>query len=220
VQARPEGLAQAYILGADFVGNESSALILGDNLYFGHGLAQDLQRAAARTAGATIFGYWVKNPNSYGVVELDDYGKAISIEEKPPKAKSNYAVTGLYFYDNRAAAFARTIKPSARGELEITALNMMYLEAGSLNVELLGRGYAWLDTGTHETLLQAGEFVRTIEERQGLKIGCPEEVAYRMGFIDQETLLKLATPLEKSGYGIYLQQLARARGPTHRQLSQ
>jgi glucose-1-phosphate thymidylyltransferase len=209
-QPRPEGLAQAYILGGDFVGDETSALILGDNIYFGHGLAEDLQRIAAKTSRATIFGYRVKNPTAYGVVELDDSGKALSIEEKPARPKSNYAVTGLYFYDNQAPAFAKTIKPSARGELEITTLNMMYLEAGFLDVELLGRGYAWLDTGTHDSLLEAGEFVRTIQERQGLKIGCPEEVAFRMGFIDEHALLKLASGLVKSGYGSYLESISRS----------
>ncbi|HWY60327.1 MAG TPA: glucose-1-phosphate thymidylyltransferase RfbA [Rhizomicrobium sp.] len=203
-QPRPEGLAQAYILGADFVGEEPSALILGDNLYFGQGITKLLSRAAGRTEGATVFGYRVNDPERYGVVEFDATGRAISIEEKPAKPKSNYAVTGLYFYDKRAVAFAKAIKPSARGELEITALNSLYLEAGALAVELLGRGYAWLDTGTYDSLLQAGEFVRTIEARQGLKIGCPEEIAYRMGFIDRDRLEQLARELAKTSYGQYL----------------
>lgn len=210
VQPRPEGLAQAYILGADFVGNEPSALVLGDNIYFGHGLTECLSRAAARKAGATVFGYRVSDPERYGVVEFDKAGNAISIEEKPTHPKSHFAVTGLYFYDGRAAGFAGQVKPSARGELEITTLNNMYLEAGELTVEILGRGIAWLDTGTHDTLMQAGDFVRTIQERQGLKIGCPEEVAYRMGFIDRTQLQALAVDLEKSGYGRYLTQIASA----------
>ena len=201
-------LAQAYILGADFVGQEASALILGDNLYFGHGLVEQLGRAARRTKGATVFGYRVNDPERYGVVEFDKNGRAISIEEKPAKPKSNYAVTGLYFYDNRAVELAKTIKPSARGELEITALNSLYLEEGALAVELLGRGFAWLDTGTCDSLIQAGEFVRTIEARQGLKIGCPEEIAYRMGFIDRNRLEKLAGELAKTSYGQYLHGIA------------
>jgi glucose-1-phosphate thymidylyltransferase len=207
VQPKPEGLAQAYILGADFVGHEPSVLVLGDNIFFGHGLSEMLTRAAGLTAGATVFGYRVTDPQRYGVVEFDVAGKAISIEEKPTRPKSNYAVTGLYFYDGKAADYAATIKPSVRGELEITALNNLYLEAGELSVELLGRGTAWLDTGTHDSLLQAGEFVRTIEERQGLKIGCPEEIAYRMGFIDRETLIDLAQKTLKSGYGKYLARI-------------
>lgn len=207
-QARPEGLAQAYILGEEFVGDEPSALILGDNIFFGHGLTEVLQSASEQSSGATVFGYWVKDPERYGVVEMGRDGKVISIEEKPKQPKSHYAVTGLYFYDARAPHFAKSIKPSARGELEITSLNNIYLEEGALQVELLGRGYAWLDTGTQESLLQAGEFVRTIEERQGLKIGCPEEIAYRKGFIDKTSLLALAAPLEKSGYGRYLRMVS------------
>jgi len=210
VQPKPEGLAQAYILGAEFVGREPSALILGDNIYFGHGLSDTLARVAALTHGATVFGYRVTDPERYGVVEFDKSGKAISIEEKPPRPRSNYAVTGLYFYDGKAADYAGTIKASARGELEITALNNIYLEAGQLSVELLGRGTAWLDTGTHGSLLQAGEFVRTIEERQGLKIGCPEEIAYVMGFIDKSQLCGLAKSLEKSGYGQYLSHIVNS----------
>jgi glucose-1-phosphate thymidylyltransferase len=208
VQPKPEGLAQAYILGADFVGQEASALILGDNLYFGHGLVEQLGRAARRTKGATVFGYRVNDPERYGVVEFDKDGRAISIEEKPATPKSNYAVTGLYFYDNRAVELAKTIKPSARGELEISALNSLYLEEGALAVELLGRGFAWLDTGTCDSLIQAGEFVRTIEARQGLKIGCPEEIAYRMGFIDRSQLERLAGELAKTSYGQYLRDIA------------
>lgn len=208
IQPKPEGLAQAYIIGEDFVGGEPSALILGDNLYFGHGLPEQLDRAAKRPKGATVFGYRVKDPERYGVVAFDDNWRAISIEEKPERPKSNYAVTGLYFYDGRASQFARSIKPSARGELEITALNNLYLAQKDLVVEILGRGHAWLDTGTHDSLLQAGEFVRTVEARQGLKVGCPEEVAYRMGFIDRHAVRALGLALEKTGYGQYLLEIA------------
>jgi glucose-1-phosphate thymidylyltransferase len=208
VQPKPEGLAQAYILGAEFVAGEPSALILGDNIYFGHGMPDMLVRATARTHGATVFGYHVRDPERYGVVEFDAAGRALSIEEKPAKPKSSYAVTGLYFYDGRAPQFAAQIRPSARGELEITALNNMYLEDGSLSVEVMGRGMAWLDTGTHESLMEAGEFVRILEMRQGLKVGCPEEVAYRRGFIDKAQLVALGLALEKSGYGRYLLQVA------------
>lgn len=211
VQPRPEGLAQAYILGAEFVQGEPSALILGDNIYFGQGLSTSLARAAARPSGATVFGYWVEDPERYGVVSFDEAGKVSSIEEKPEQPKSNYAVTGLYFYDGRAAEFASRVKPSARGELEITTLNNMYLEAGSLTVELLGRGFAWLDTGTHDSLIQAGSFVHTIEMRQGLKIGCLEEIAYSKGFIDRARLLEHAKGLSKTSYGKYLERIA-ARG--------
>jgi glucose-1-phosphate thymidylyltransferase len=210
VQPEPEGLAQAYILGADFVAGEPSALILGDNIYFGHGLPDMLQRAAAHSQGATVFGYRVRDPERYGVVEFDGDGRALSIEEKPMHPKSNYAVTGLYFYDGRASTFAREIEPSARGELEITALNNRYLKDGSLSVEVMGRGMAWLDTGTHDSLMEAGEFVRILEMRQGLKVGCPEEVAFRMGFIDTKQLMALAKDLEKSGYGQYLYQVAKS----------
>lgn len=213
VQPKPEGLAQAYILGADFVGKDASALILGDNLYFGQGLTEQLGRAARRPSGATVFGYRVNDPERYGVIEFDKARRAISIEEKPSKPKSNYAVTGLYFYDNRAPEFAKTIKPSARGELEITALNNIYLEAGALAVELLGRGYAWLDTGTYDSLIQAGEFVRTVEACQGLKIGCPEEIAYRMGFIDRDRLERLGRELAKTSYGQYLLRIAETENP-------
>ena len=213
VQPRPEGLAQAYIIAEDFVGAEPSALILGDNLYFGHGLSEQLARAAGRRHGATVFGYRVRDPERYGVVEFDDNGRAISIEEKPKNPKSNYAVTGLYFYDGRASAFARSLKPSPRGELEITALNNLYLEQRDLVVELLGRGHAWLDTGTHDSLMQAGEFVRTVEARQGLKVGCPEEIAYRMGFIGRDAVRALGADLAKTGYGQYLIEIADAPEP-------
>jgi glucose-1-phosphate thymidylyltransferase len=208
VQPKPEGLAQAYILGADFLGSEPSALILGDNLYFGHGLTENLKQAANRKTGGSVFAYRVSDPERYGVVEFDSSGRPLSIEEKPKQPKSNYAVTGLYFFDGRAPGFARDISPSERGELEIASLIDRYLQLGELSVELLGRGMAWLDTGTHATLIQAGEFVRTIEDRQGLKIGCPEEIAYRQGFIDREQLLRLSSGLEKSGYGQYLKQIA------------
>ena len=208
VQPRPEGLAQAYVLGAEFVDSKPSALILGDNIYFGHGLSELLIKAAQRTEGATVFGYRVHDPERYGVVEFDSHGKALSIEEKPARPKSNFAVTGLYFYDGRASEFAGRIRPSARGELEITTLNNMYLERGQLSVELLGRGTAWLDTGTHDSLLDAASFVRTIEQRQGLKIGSPEEAAYLKGFIDRAQLLELARELDKSNYGAYLRKLA------------
>jgi glucose-1-phosphate thymidylyltransferase len=208
VQPKPEGLAQAYIIGEDFVDGGPSALILGDNLYFGHGLPEQLARAAKRAHGATVFGYRVRDPERYGVVEFDPHGRAMSIEEKPKKPKSNYAVTGLYFYDGRAAGFARSLEPSARGELEITALNNLYLEDGSLSVELLGRGHAWLDTGTHDSLIEASEFVRTVEARQGLKVGCPEEIAYRMGFIDRDAVRALGRELAKTGYGQYLVEIA------------
>lgn len=210
VQPRPEGLAQAYILAEEFVGGLPSALILGDNLYFGHGLRTRLISASLRCEGATVFGYRVKDPERYGVIDFSDDGKVISIEEKPSRPKSNYAVTGLYFYDGRASQLVRQIKPSYRGELEITDLNHLYLEEGKLTVEILGSGYAWLDTGTHEALMQAGEFVRVIEQRQGQKIGCPEEIAYRMGFIDVTQLLSLATLLDKSGYGSYLRTVAES----------
>lgn len=208
VQAKPEGLAQAYILGAFFIDAKPSVLVLGDNIYFGQGLTAKLRRAAANESGATVFGYRVSDPERYGVIEFDKTGRAISIEEKPAKPRSNYAVTGLYFYDGRASAFASELKPSARGELEITSLNNRYLECGDLNVELLGRGFAWFDTGTHESLLQASQFVQTLELRQGIKVGCPEEVAFRMGFIERTQLRELSEKLEKSGYGKYLRQVA------------
>ncbi len=213
VQPRPEGIAQALVLGAPFIAGNPVVLILGDNIFYGHGLTDLLARAASRTAGATIFPYWVRDPERYGVVAFDDAGRPIAIEEKPNQPKSNYAVTGLYFYDQRASELAMKLKPSARGELEISDLNMAYLEAGDMSVELMGRGYAWLDTGTHATLMQAGEFVRTIEERQGLKIGCPEEVAFHMGFIDEAQLRNLAKTMSKSGYGDYLLNIAETSGP-------
>lgn len=204
VQPNPEGLAQAFIIGREFVGKDSCALVLGDNIYYGHGLKDFLQQAAAYNTGATVFSYWIKDPRGYGVVEYDQVGKPISLKEKPTLIKSNYAVTGLYFYDNQVVDIADKLKPSARGELEITDVNQVYLEQNQLRVEKLGRGYAWLDTGTHETLLQASIYVQTVEQRQGLKIACPEEIAYRMGYINDEQLLKLAEPLKKNHYGQYL----------------
>jgi glucose-1-phosphate thymidylyltransferase len=204
VQPRPEGLAQAYHIGADFVGDSPSALVLGDNIFYGHGLPELLGSAAVRNEGATVFGYYVRDPQAYGVVEFDDAGRAVSIEEKPARPRSNYAVTGLYFYDGNAVDMARTIQPSARGELEITDLNRLYLDAGRLNVEIMGRGYAWLDTGTHNSLVDAAQFVRIIEERQGLKVCCPEEIAWRRGLIDDDQLRALGERLQKSGYGQYL----------------
>ena len=203
-QPRPEGLAQAYHIGADFIGNNPSVLILGDNIYHGHGLPDLMAKADALTDGATVFGYYVKDPTAYGVVSFDADGRAETIEEKPASPKSNYAVTGLYFYDGDAVALARDLKPSPRGELEITDLNRRYLEAGKLQVELMGRGFAWLDTGTHGSLLDAANYVRIVEERQGLKICCPEEIAWRMGLIDDAQLEAIAAPLKKSGYGEYL----------------
>ena len=211
VQPEPAGLAQAYHIGAEFVGTRPSALVLGDNSFYGHGLVDLLTQANARTDGATVFGYYVKNPEAYGVVSFDGEGRAATIEEKPAAPKSNYAVTGLYFYDGKAVELAETIEPSARGELEITDLNRLYLEAGELSVELMGRGYAWLDTGTHGSLLDAAHYVRVTEERQGLKICCPEEIAWRMGFIDAEQLACVAAPLRKSGYGEYLLALLEGR---------
>jgi glucose-1-phosphate thymidylyltransferase len=204
VQPRPEGLAQAYHIGAEFVGDQPSALILGDNIFYGHGLPEMMGRADARQEGATVFGYYVKDPQAYGVVSFDAQGRAETIEEKPANPKSHYAVTGLYFYDGDAVRLAREVKPSARGELEITDLNRLYLEAGKLNVELMGRGFAWLDTGTHGSLLDAALYVRIVEERQGLKICCPEEIAWRQGFINDDQLALVAEPLRKSGYGEYL----------------
>ncbi|MDE2411803.1 MAG: glucose-1-phosphate thymidylyltransferase RfbA [Sphingomonadales bacterium] len=209
-QPRPEGLAQAYQIGADFVGDQPSALILGDNLFYGHGLPEMLASADARSEGATVFGYYVANPEAYGVVSFDARGQAETIEEKPERPRSNYAVTGLYFYDGDAPRHARDLRPSRRGELEITDLNRVYLEQHRLHVELMGRGFAWLDTGTHGSLLDAAQYVRIMEQRQGLKISCPEEIAWRKGFIDNEQLERLAEPLKKSGYGTYLlNQLAQ-----------
>ena len=211
VQPSPDGLAQALIIGEEFIAGERCALILGDNLFYGHGLPELLRAAATERSGAVIFGSHVTDPERYGVVEFDDQQRAVSIEEKPRKPKSNYAVTGLYFYDETACERAKTVRPSARGELEITTLNEMYLNDDALNVRLLGRGFAWLDTGTHDSLLQASQFVQTVEARQGLKIGCVEEVAFRMGYIDRDQLLTLATALEKSGYGVYLRRIADER---------
>ncbi|EAG9531603.1 glucose-1-phosphate thymidylyltransferase [Listeria monocytogenes] len=207
VQEKPERLAQAFIIAEDFIGDDSVSLILGDNIYYGQGLSKMLQRASAKKAGATVFGYHVNDPERFGVVEFDESMKAISIEEKPTEPKSNYAVTGLYFYDNRVVEIAKSIKPSERGELEITDVNKRYLELGELDVELMGRGFAWLDTGTHESLLEASTFIETIERRQNLKIACLEEIAYRMGYIDEAAVEKLAEPLKKNAYGQYLMKL-------------
>lgn len=208
VQESPDGLAQAFIIGADFIGNDSVCLILGDNIYYGGGLSKMLQRAVAKESGATVFGYHVNDPERFGVVEFDNDMNAVSIEEKPTEPKSNYAVTGLYFYDNDVVEIAKNIKPSPRGELEITDVNQAYLERGKLAVEVMGRGFAWLDTGTHESLLEASTFIETIEKRQNLKVACLEEIAYRMGYIDQAKLLELAQPLKKNQYGQYLLRLA------------
>jgi glucose-1-phosphate thymidylyltransferase len=212
VQARPDGLAQAFIIGEEFVGEDSVCLVLGDNIFYGQGLAKRLQASAEVGAGATVFAYWVSDPERYGVVSFDGEGRATEIEEKPKQPKSNYAVTGLYFYDNDVVEIAKNMKPSARGELEITDVNRAYLERGDLRVELLGRGAAWLDTGTHESLLQASQFVEVVEARQGLKISCVEEIAWRMGFIDDSQLRALAEPLAKSGYGQYLFDLLKREG--------
>ena len=207
VQPSPDGLAQAFIIGRDFISNAPSALVLGDNIFYGHDLPHVLQQAMLRDQGATVFAYHVQDPERYGVVAFDAQGRATSLEEKPARPRSNYAVTGLYFYDNQVADIAAGLKPSARGELEITDLNRVYLERGQLGVEIMGRGYAWLDTGTHESLIEASNFIQTIERRQGLKVACPEEIAYRKGFIDAQQLQRLAAPLAKSGYGQYLQRL-------------
>ena len=207
VQPSPDGLAQAFVIGRDFIGGDPSCLVLGDNIFYGVGLTERLKRAAARSEGATVFGYWVRDPERYGVAEFDATGRVIGLEEKPLKPKSNYAVTGLYFYDKRASDFARDLKPSPRGELEITDLNRCYLDDGSLMLEQLGRGYAWLDTGTHDSLMEAGNYIQTIENRQGLKVCCPEEIAFNNRWIDAEQVLALAKPLSKTGYGEYLRNL-------------
>ena len=209
MQPSPDGLAQAFIIGKDFIGNDGCALVLGDNIFYGHNLANAMQKAAMNDNGATVFAYYVKDPERYGVVEFDTTGRAISLEEKPTQPKSNYAVTGLYFYDNQVVDIAANLKPSARGELEITDVNKVYLAQQNLQVETMSRGYAWLDTGTHESLLAASSFVQTVEQRQGLKIACPEEIVYRMGYIDKDQLLKLAEPLKKNDYGSYLINLAK-----------
>lgn len=209
VQASPDGLAQAFILGEDFIGNDLSALVLGDNIFYGHDFHKPLESAMQRAEGASVFAYHVHDPERYGVAEFNGEGKVLSLEEKPAKPKSNYAVTGLYFYDNQVVEMAKNLQPSPRGELEITDLNRLYLEQGQLNVEIMGRGYAWLDTGTHESLLDASQFIATLENRQGLKVSCPEEIAYRQKWIDAAQLEKLAQPLKKNGYGQYLLQILK-----------
>jgi glucose-1-phosphate thymidylyltransferase len=211
-QPRPEGLAQAFIIGSDFIGDDNVCMILGDNIFYGHGLPEKLTKASSRKEGATVFGYWVKDPERYGVATFDKEGRVVDIEEKPPHPRSNYAVTGLYFYDNRVVGIAAGLKPSARGELEITDVNRAYMKIGALYVEKLGRGLAWLDTGTHESLMKAGNFIQVIEERQGLKISCVEEIAYHMGYIDASQLEELAKPLIKNGYGQYLMDILKYEG--------
>ncbi len=213
LQASPDGLAQAFLLGEDFIGQGPVCLVLGDNIFHGAGFTAKLKRAAQRTAGASVFAYYVQDPERYGVVEFDAEGRAVGIEEKPAQPRSHYAVTGLYFYDNDVVTIAKDIKPSPRGELEITDVNRRYLEQGTLQVELMGQGTAWLDTGTHQSLLDAGNFIRVIEERQGLKVACLEEIAYRLGYIDADQVLALAAPLIKSGYGAYLETMVSDGGP-------
>jgi glucose-1-phosphate thymidylyltransferase len=214
-QPKPEGLAQAFIIGKDFIGNDGCCLILGDNVFYGHGLDKLVKKARERSKGATVFGYWVKNPEDYGVAEFDGNGKAVSLEEKPKHPKSHYAVTGLYFYDNQVVDIAGNLKPSPRGELEITDVNQKYLEQEELTVEILGRGFAWLDTGSHHALTEATNFIETIERRQGLKISCPEEIAFNRELIDAAQLEKLAAPLKKNGYGQYLLELLKQDRPFH-----
>ena len=213
VQPSPDGLAQAFIIGERFIGSDPCALVLGDNIFYGHDLARDLKKAAAKTSGATVFAYRVNDPQRYGVVEFDSSGRAVSLEEKPAKPKSRFAVTGLYFYDNDVVSVAKSLRPSPRGELEITDVNRVYLERGTLDVVTMGRGLAWLDTGTHETLLEAGQFIETIERRQGLKICCPEEIGWREGWISSAELEALAMPLKNSGYGSYLLSILNEPGP-------
>ncbi len=213
VQPNPEGLAQAFVIGREFVGSGPVALILGDNIFYGHGFGEILRDAASRDEGATIFGYYVRDPERYGVVEFEEGGRAVGLEEKPLEPRSHYAVTGLYFYDNRVLDIAANLTPSARGELEITDVNVEYLRGDQLRVEIMGRGMAWLDTGTHDSLLQAADFVKTIEERQGLKVACPEEIAYRMGYINAEQVVRLAEPLKNNNYGQYLLELAEDEEP-------
>lgn len=210
-QPRPEGLAQAFIIGKEFIGNDRVCLVLGDNIFYGHGFQHFLRKACTMSKGGLVFGYYVKDPERYGIVEFDASGKVLSIEEKPKAPKSNYAIPGLYFYDNEVIAIAEQLKPSPRGELEITDVNRVYMERGALQLELLGRGFAWLDTGTHDALIEASSFIETIEKRQGLKISCVEEVAYRMGYIDAKQLKKLAEPFRGNGYGQYLLQILRER---------
>ena len=209
VQESPDGLAQAFIIGEEFIGNDDCALVLGDNIFYGHDLQKQLENAVAQKSGATVFAYHVHDPERYGVVEFDKEGKAISLEEKPLEPKSNYAVTGLYFYDNSVVEMAKTLKPSSRGELEITDINRIYMEQGRMSVAMMGRGYAWLDTGTHQSLIEASNFIQTIELRQGLKVACPEEIAFRKGFIDAEQVKKLAAPLVKNDYGQYLLKMVK-----------
>ncbi|MCA5971517.1 glucose-1-phosphate thymidylyltransferase RfbA [Pseudomonas syringae] len=211
VQPSPDGLAQAFTIGSDFIGNDASALVLGDNIFYGHDFQSLLLNASNRESGASVFAYHVQDPERYGVAEFDDCGRVLSLEEKPKVAKSNYAVTGLYFYDNQVVDLARQLKPSPRGELEITDLNTLYLEQKQLHVEIMGRGYAWLDTGTHDSLLEAGQYIATLERRQGLKVACPEEICYRAGWIDGAQLEKLAQPLIKNGYGQYLKNVLKEK---------
>ncbi len=213
VQEKPRGLADAFIVGADFIGKESVCLVLGDNIFYGNGLTELLNKAVSNKKGATVFGYYVNDPERYGVVEFNEAGKVISIEEKPAVPKSNYAVVGLYFYDNNVIDIARNLKPSARGEIEITDVNKEYLSRGELNIQLMGRGYAWLDTGTHDSMHEASTFVKIIEDRKGLKIACIEEIAYEMGYIDEKQLRRLAEPLMKSGYGRYLMDIIEIKHP-------